>query len=150
MQTYSTSERLLKEQNECTLCWTKADGAPAAAIVSFIWARDSVWMTALSGSPRVNAIARDNRVAVVISGKGSPVGISRCLSLQGECVLHRDASVRDWFFPIFSAKVLPYNQQSAAGMAVMMNSPENLVLEMRPAKRIPYDSHEAMVSAGGG
>ncbi len=149
MQKNLIAERLLTEQNECTLCWIKADGAPAAAIVSFIWQRESLWMTALQSSPRVAAITRDPRVALVISGKGSEVGISRCLSLQGECVVHSDKKTRDWFFPLFAEKVLPRNKQSAAGMATMMNSPENLVLECRPVKWIPYDSHEAMIAAGG-
>ena len=41
-------QRLL-EQNECTLCWTRYNKEPAATIVSYVYARDCLWMTALAG-----------------------------------------------------------------------------------------------------
>mgnify|MGYP000111976231 CR=1 FL=1 len=143
------STRLLTEQNECTLSWSTRDGSPAATIVSFVWAKEALWMTALAGCSRVNAIRRNNKVAIVISGKGTDVGISRCLSLRGHCEIYQSQQQRDWFFPLFAEKVLPLNSKSAKRMAEMMNSPENLVLKMTPEQWHPYDSHTAMLAAGG-
>ncbi len=140
-------EQLLLQQNECSLCWLKSDGAPAATIVSFVWAEQSVWMTALAGSARVQALLRDPRSTVVITGKGSPVGASRCVSMQGQVIVCTEQTIRDWFFPVFAKAVLPDSRKGAAMMASMMSGPENLVLQFVPEKVIPWDSHDSMAMA---
>ena len=104
-------------------------------------------MTALEGSARVQAIGRNAATALVVSGRGTALGDARCISMRGECLIHRDAQVRDWFFPLFSQRVLPDSAAGAAGMAAMMNNAANTVLEFVPAKVIPYDAHEAMAAA---
>lgn len=134
------TRRLLTEQNECALSWLKRDGRPASAVVSFVWLGDAIGLTALEGSPRVKALRRDPHVALVVSGKGSPVGHSRCVSIQGECDIRSDQQTRDRFFPAFSRAVLPDSERGAAMMARAMNTPENLVLLVTPQKLIPYDS----------
>ncbi|MCB1615491.1 MAG: pyridoxamine 5'-phosphate oxidase family protein, partial [Pseudomonadales bacterium] len=96
---------LLTQQNECTLSWVKRDGGPASTIVSFIYHDEKLWMTALAGSARVRAIRRDPRVSVVVSGKGTPLGHSRCVSLQGHCEIRDDQATRDLFFPLFAKAV---------------------------------------------
>ena len=133
-------QALLREQNECTLCWTRRDGAPAATIVSYVYSEDCLWMTALAGSKRVAAIQARPDVAVVISGKGCSVGHSRCISLQGRCDVIEDSELRDWFFPAFSNAVLRNSERGAAMMAQSMDSPENLVLRFLPERSFPYDS----------
>ena len=141
------STKLLAAQNECTLCWSTAQGAPAATIVSFVYYDDCIWMTALTGSARVNRLLAQPRCALVISGKGTEVGSACCVSMQGDCDIVHDTSERDRFFPRFAAAVLPDSKHGAAGMAAMMNSPENLVLRFRPDHIIPYDASAAMASA---
>ncbi len=140
-------EQLLQQQNECTLCWTRADGSPAATIVSFLWADQSLWMTALAGCGRVRALERDARAAIAVTGKGTSLGMSRCVSMQGRCVVRREPEIRDWFFPAFAAAVLPGSRKGAAMMAGMLSGPENLVLQFAPERYIPHDSHEMMVMA---
>ncbi len=139
--------QLLVQQNECTLCWVKADGSPAATIVSYVWHEGSVWMTAVAGSGRVRALQRNPRAAVVVSGKGTPLGDSRCVSLQGTVQLREEHAIRDWFFPAFARAVLPGSLKGAAMMAGMMHSPENLVLQFTPQHVIPWDSHKQMAMA---
>jgi len=137
-------ERLLTEQNECTLSWLTREGLPASTIVSFVALDGMIAMTALAGSARVKAIRRNPNVALVISGSGSPVGHSRCVSIQGECEIRDDQAIRDRFFPAFAASVLPNSSKGAEMMAKGMNSPENLVLLLKPRKMIPYDAQASL------
>ncbi len=140
-------EQLLQQQNECTLCWTRADGSAAATIVSFLWAEQSVWMTALAGSGRVLALGKDPRATVVVSGKGTALGVSRCVSIVGRVVFRSEAELREWFFPSFAGAVLPGSHKGAAMMAGLMSGPENLVMQFVPERYIPYDSHDMMERA---
>lgn len=140
-------EQLLLQQNECSLSWIRADDSPAATVVSFVWANQSLWMTALAGSGRVRALERRPRAAVVVSGKGTTLGVSRCVSMQGRCVVRREQEIREWFFPAFASAVLPDSQKGAQMMASMMSGAENLVLQFLPERYIPYDSHDMMTRA---
>lgn len=134
------SLQLLEQQNECTLCWITREMRPAATVVSFIYADNKIWMTATAGSARVKAIGRCPDVTVVISGKGSPLGHSRCVSLMGQCDILSDPAIRGFFFPAFAKAVLPGSDKGAQMMASTMNTPDNLVLVMTPTKTIPYDA----------
>lgn len=136
--------RLLTEQNECVLSWLMQDGCPASAVVSFVWLDEAIGLTALEGSPRVKAIRRNPNVALVVSGKGSPVGHSRCVSIRGECHVRSDREIRDRFFPAFSRAVLPASEAGAEQMARSMNTPENLVLLVTPRNLIPYDAQASL------
>ena len=140
------SQQLLNEQNECSFSWITADGSPAATVVSFVAYDDAIWMTALAGSARVRALQRNPKSAVVVSGKGTIVGHSRCLSLRGQCTIVNDRASRQRFFPAFASAVLRNSSKGAQTMATSMNSPENLVLKFIATKSIPYDS-QAMFDA---
>lgn len=141
------SRHILDTQNECTLCWITRDGSPAATVVSFMVNDKGLWMTALEGCPRVRAIGRDNRVSVVVSGKGSEAGDTRCVSMRGHCIIHRDKKIRDWFFPLFSKRVLDKSKVGASMMAKSMSNIDNTVLQFIPEKIIPYDAQEMMKMA---
>ncbi|NRB37191.1 MAG: pyridoxamine 5'-phosphate oxidase family protein [Pseudomonadales bacterium] len=141
------SEKILAAQNECTLSWITQDGSPAATVVSFLYAEDCIWMTALAGSARIRAISRDGRVAVTISGKGSKAGDTRCVSMRGSCEILADAKTRDWFFPLFSRRVLHKSRVGASMMAKSMNTADNLVLKFHSEKVIPYDAQRMMKMA---
>lgn len=139
--------RLLTEQNECTLGWVTADGRPAATTVSFVWIDEKIWMTALNSSARVKALRKNPNAVVVVSGTGSPVGHSRCVSLQGACEITSDSEVRDRFFPLFANAVLPRSEKGAGFMAQSMNTPDNLVLIFTPNKLVPYDAQAMLDQA---
>lgn len=143
----SLTQQLLHQQNECTLAWIKADGSPASTVVSFVYLDEKLWMTALEGSGRVKAIRQEPRVCVSISGKGTELGHSRCVSIQGRCDVLSDSTHRNYFFPAFAKVVLPDSERGALMMAQMMNSPENLVLILNPTKIIPYDAHDMLEQA---
>lgn len=141
------SRSLLQGQNECSLSWITRDGSPASTIVSYLFKDNALWMTALAGSARVGAISRDNRVSVVITGKGADLGEARCVAMRGNCHIHRDAQTRNWFFPEFAGHVLPDSETGAAMMANAMNTADNLVLQFVPEKIIPYDAQKMMRAA---
>lgn len=138
--------KLFKAQNECTLSWLAQDGAPAATVVSFIYHDNCIWMTAMTQQPRVRAIVRNAKVAVVVSGKGSKVGDTRCVSMRGHCDIIDDQASRDWFFPLFSKKVLN-NRLGAKMMSSSMNNEHNIILKFTPDKVIPYDAQKMMKMA---
>ncbi|MFK7898408.1 MAG: pyridoxamine 5'-phosphate oxidase family protein [Myxococcota bacterium] len=140
-------QRLLTEQSECTLSWLTREGLPASTIVSFTLLEGRIAMTALEHAARVKAIRRNPHVAIVVSGSGSPVGHSRCVSIQGECEILNDQATRDRFFPLFSAAVLPGSRKGAEMMAKSMNTPENCVLLVTPRKWIPYDAQAGLERA---
>lgn len=140
-------QRLLNEQSECTLSWLTRAGGPASTVVSFVLLDGLIAMTALEHSPRVSAIRRNPNVAIVVSGHGSPVGHSRCVSVQGQCEIRNDPETRDRFFPLFSNAVLPGSRKGAEMMAKGMNTPENLVLLVKPRKLIPYDAQASLDQA---
>ena len=136
----SFHEQLLTAQNECSFCWISQDGTPAVTVVSFVYFDEIIWMTALAGSGRVNAIQRNPATALTISGKGSKVGHSRCVSMKGRCSIEHSSAIRERFFPAFAKAVLAESPKGAAMMATSMNSPENWVLKFEPTKSFPYDS----------
>ena len=138
------SEKILTAQNECSLSWITQDGSPAATIVSFLYKDDCLWMTALEGAARVSAIQRDARVAITVTGKGSDLGDTRCVSMRGRCDIFRDKKTRDWFFPQFSKRVLDKSRMGASMMAKSMNNEDNVVLKFSVEKVIPYDAQRMM------
>ncbi len=138
------SEEILHAQNECTLSWVTQDGSPAATIVSFLYDEGYLWMTALEGAPRVVAIQRDSRVAITVSGKGTKLGDTRCVSMRGQCQVLRDKKIRDDFFPKFSQRVLYKSHLGASMMAKSMNNADNVVLKFTVEKVIPYDAQRMM------
>ncbi|MCK5881079.1 MAG: pyridoxamine 5'-phosphate oxidase family protein [Sinobacterium sp.] len=140
------SLKLFKAQNECTLSWITQDGGPAATVVSFIYHDNCIWMTAMTHQARVRAIKRNAKVAVVVSGKGSKLGDTRCVSMRGSCEILSDEASRDWFFPLFSKKVLN-NRLGAKMMSKTMNNADNIVLKFHPEKIIPYDAQKMMKMA---
>jgi hypothetical protein len=84
---------------------------------------------------------------VVVSGKGSKAGDTRCVSMRGHCEIFGDQVTRDEFFPRFSKKVLHKSRIGAGLMSKSMNNRSNLVLKFSPFKVIPYDAQKMMKMA---
>lgn len=138
------TKQLLAAQNECTLSWVTQDGSPAATVVSFFYEQDAIWMTAITNSPRIRAINRDPRVAVVVSGTGTKVGHTRCVSMRGVCEVLDDSETKDWFFPKFAKAVLHKSRMGAKMMASSMNNANNTVIKFTPEKVKSYDAQKMM------
>ncbi len=132
-------EQLLLAHNECTFIWSNKEGWPVGVIMSFIWRRGSFWLTASNQRARISAVRRDPRVCVVVTSTGSPLPRNKTVTWKGECVLHDDREVKDWFYPEFSQALYGFDPERCAAFAEFLDSPRRVVLEVKPVQRIGYD-----------
>jgi nitroimidazol reductase NimA-like FMN-containing flavoprotein (pyridoxamine 5'-phosphate oxidase superfamily) len=131
---------LLARQTECTLIWSNRTGHPVGVVMNFIFRDGSFWLTASRARKRIAAIERDPRVSVAISSKGSGIAVSRSLTYVGRCRLHDDAGTKAWFYPEFAAALRPGAPERAAAFRRQLDSPERVVLEVVPERRIGFDA----------
>src|SRR5678816_644342 len=76
---------LLRRQNECTFIWRTSEGDPVGVIMNFFFRARSgtegrFWLTATRQRKRIPAIERDPRVAIVVSSRGTGIGVSQSLT----------------------------------------------------------------------
>ena len=64
-------EQLMKLAPECVLMWATKDGWPVGVVHSFVWHDQKIWITFASHRHRAEAIRRDSRVSVNVSGRTS-------------------------------------------------------------------------------
>ncbi|WP_131745723.1 hypothetical protein [Frankia sp. Cppng1_Ct_nod] len=138
---------LLARQTECTFVWVNATGHPLGAVVNFIFRRNRFWATATDWRPRVAAIRRDDRVAIVVSSKGSGIPQRRSLTYRGLAVVHDDRATKDWFFPEFSAAMRPGAPARQAEFARLLDSTGRVVIEVVPQRRTGFDGAKMWTSA---
>ncbi|UMG91220.1 hypothetical protein [Nocardioides sp. TF02-7] len=74
---------LLDTQTECTFVYTNEDGWPCGVVMSYIQVDGVFWLTAVEGRGHVRALARDQRVSIVVSSAGSGLPGRRMLSVRG-------------------------------------------------------------------
>ena len=131
-------EKLLLAQKECVFNWCTKDSWPVGVIMSYVWRRDRVWLTAGAHRHRISAVRRNPQVSVVITSTGTALGPGKTITIKGKCVIHEDRETKDWFYPDF-AMALRGEQATAASFAAMLDSPLRVVLEVIPEKWITYD-----------
>jgi len=130
---------LLAAQTECTFVWTGATGHPVGVIMNYIFRQGRFWLTASRARKRIAAMARDPRVSIVISSKGSSVAARQSLTYLGRCLVHDDAATKAWFYPDFAAAMRPQDPRRAAAFRDQLDSPNRVVLEVVPGRRIGFD-----------
>ena len=82
-------ERLLINAGECVLNWCTKDEWPVGVIMSFLWAKDSFWVTAGAHRHRISAIRRNPKVSIVVSGSCNPQGCpAGTITAKGHAVIH--------------------------------------------------------------
>ncbi len=140
----TVKDQLLRTQNECTFIWSTNAGDGIGTVMSYLWHDNSLWLTTNDSRPRVGAVRARPRACVVVSSTGTAMGISRCISIKGECVIHPMQVVKDWFLPEYCCHVLPNNPRGAEKMAAMLDAPGQVVLQVIPEKFICYDGHSLM------
>ena len=131
-------EALMLAQRECVFNWCTRDNWPMGVIMSYIWRRDRVWLTAGAHRHRISAVRRNPQVSVVVTSKGTELGPSKTITIKGRCIIHEDRETKDWFYPDF-AMALRGNQAEADAFHEMLDSPLRVVLEVVPEKWITYD-----------
>ncbi len=131
-------ERLLNVQRECVFNWCTRDEWPVGVIMSYIWRRGRVWLTAGAHRHRIAAVRRNPKVSVVVTSTGTEMGRSKTITIKGHCIVHEDRETKDWFYPDF-ARALREDEAGAAAFQKMLDSPLRVVLEVVPEKYITYD-----------
>jgi nitroimidazol reductase NimA-like FMN-containing flavoprotein (pyridoxamine 5'-phosphate oxidase superfamily) len=130
---------LLAAQNECTFIWSNREGWPVGVIMSYVFADGRFWLTASGQRKRIAAVERDGRVAITVTSKGTSLGANRTVTYKGRCRVHRDESMKAWFYPVLAAALRPGDPDGASRFAAFLDSPRRVVLEVEPVQRIGFD-----------
>lgn len=133
-------EALYAAQIECTMIWASKDGWPMGVIVNYIHRDGRFWLTMSEERPRVNQIRKDPRVCIAISSKGSSIKERQSLTYKCEAIVHTDRETLDRILPDFAATMRPGDPEKAAAFLKMLDSPERVVVELIPVKRVGFDS----------
>ena len=136
-------EQLLQQQTECTFIWQAKQGA-TGTIMSFLWAKEALWLTTNDSRPRVAALRRHPRATAVVSSAGTMLGNSRCVTVRGPCQVLDDRHTKDWFFPAFCQKLFPENFRAQETMKNMLDREGQIILQIQPEKITGYDGDALM------
>lgn len=120
---------LLRVATECTFVFAGPQGWPNGVVMSFLYADDRFWLTAVLGRAHAEAIKADPRVSIVVSGQGTGLPGRRMLAVRGVALLRADRATRDWFLPRFAAKLAPADPDA---FARLLDSPKRVVFEVTP------------------
>jgi len=131
-------EKLLLTQKECVFNWCTKDQWPMGVIMSYIWRKGRVWLTAGAHRHRIAAIQRNPQVSVVVTSTGTSMGPGKTVTVKGRCIVHEDRETKDWFYPDF-ALALRGEPAAAKKFHEFLDSPLRVVLEVVPEKWITYD-----------
>lgn len=134
--------RLLELQKECVFMWTTRAGEPVGVIQSFIAIDGHIWMTAAEQRKRIFAIRRDPRTSVCVTSTGTEIGEGKTVTYKGTTIVHpkEDRKIKDMFYRKFAEK--RYGEKGQAYIEQMMayiDSPNRIVLEFIPGKKITHD-----------
>lgn len=139
-------EDLLLKQRECVFNWCTKDSWPMGVIMSYIWRKDRVWLTAGAHRHRISAVRRNPQVSIVVTSTGTDLGPGKTITIKGKCVIHEDRETKDWFYPDFAAAIRPDQPKAFEDM---LDSPLRVVLEVIPEKWITYDGAKMRAHTAG-
>lgn len=144
-------ERLLAEQRECTLAWAAPDGWPTAVTTRYVWRDRLFWMTATEHRPRCDAIRRDERVSVVVSSAGTPLGPMRSVTAKGRCQVLDRSRIPGWFYEEWAARHphVPSDPAARASYLARLDSVSRVVLVVTPERWTCFDGQKMMDATGG-
>ncbi len=140
-------EELLRSQKEASFIWGTKDHWPVGVIMSYVWRDGSFWLTATTQRKRIAALRRDNRVTVIVSGMGTPVGPSTSATAKGRCFFHDDEDTKAWFYPALSEAVLGGTGPLTDMFTQMLDSERRVILEVVPEKWITFDASKMMADS---
>ena len=141
-------EQLLREQTECTFCFTDEQGAPGAVILSFLWDGRAFWFTSVAGRAQVRALERDPRVCIVVSSAGTASSGRQMLAQQGRAVVHRDPAACDEQLVALAHRLAPADP---GRFLTLLSSPGRLLIEVVPSATVAtHDSRRLPGDGRGG
>ncbi|MFN3232030.1 MAG: pyridoxamine 5'-phosphate oxidase family protein [Alphaproteobacteria bacterium] len=131
--------KLIKAQNECTFMWSTKDGWPVGVIMSYIFKDGCFWLSVSSLRVRVKAVAREPRVSISITSKGSGIETPWSLTYKGTCEVLQDRETIDWFLPALAKRLRGDDPVACEEFVRLNNTPNRRVLKVTPVKRIGFD-----------
>lgn len=140
-------QELLTTQNECSFVWSTRDGWPVGVIMSYVWRDGRLWLTSSKQRKRIAAVQRDDRVSVIVSGLGTPMGSGKTVTLKGRVRLHEDADTKSWFYPALAAAIFPGNERRQQSFSRFLDSPARVILEVTPVGSISHDIDKLAAAA---
>jgi Pyridoxamine 5'-phosphate oxidase len=133
-------ETLLRVQTECTFLWSTSEGDPVGVIMNFVSHDGRFWLTCTRRRKRVSAVERRPRVAVVVSSRGTDIGVSQAVTYKGNAIVHDDEETKAWFYPALAAKVRPASEVQQQAFVDHLATPGRVVIEVVPDVRIGFDA----------
>jgi general stress protein 26 len=139
---------LLDAQQQCVVSFHDANGWPRGVVLSFLYARDRFWLSAVNGRTHVEGLRSDPRLTVVVNNLGTDAPGRQMLAQRGQAVLHTDRETLDWFYPLFAARLVP---DSPAPFVAHLDTPNRVVIEVVPEGRpLTHDSRRLDGDGRGG
>ena len=130
-------QELLSVQRECVFNRATKDSWPVGVIMSYVWAKGSVWLTAAEHRHRIAAIRRNPKVSVVVTSTGTRLGPAKTITIKGRATLHEDAPTKAWFYHELAHQ--NPDEAAAAAFEERLDSPLRVVIEVVPDKWITFD-----------
>jgi nitroimidazol reductase NimA-like FMN-containing flavoprotein (pyridoxamine 5'-phosphate oxidase superfamily) len=140
-------QELLTCQNECSFVWSTKDGWPVGVIMNYVWRDGKIWLTSSRQRKRIAAVQRDDRVSIIISGLGTPMGSGKTVTFKGHCRLLEDDETKAWFYQALAAAVFPGNDRRRKNFTRFLNSPARVILEVTPVRTTSHDSDKLSATA---
>lgn len=142
---------LLAKQTECTFMWTNAQAEPVGVVMNFVWRKGRFWLSATRSRKRIPAIEARPRVAVTISSRGTSIEHCQALTYKGTAIVHDDDETNQWLNTQMAGALRPGNADQAAAFAEFMgNTPDRVVIEVVPDKKISFDTEPLFANSPAG
>ena len=137
--------KIMEDASECVLMWATRDSWPVGVTHAYVWKDGRVWLTFAAHRHRAEAIRRNNKVSVAVSGVAgmSPDCPRGAATMKGRAFFHDDQATKDWFYPALAAKVTRGDPEGTKGFVALLDSPLRTILEIVPEKWITYDADKA-------
>lgn len=132
-------DQLIHTQRECTFMWTNQKGEAFGVIMSMLPKDGKLWLTCAAARKRVPALRRFPRASICVNSTGTDIGTGKTVSFKGECIIHEDREVKDWFYPEFS-RHLRGDTPAAKVFEKFLDSPDRVVIEFTPDYKLGFDS----------
>lgn len=145
----AAQEQLLSTVRECVFNWCTRDEWPMGVIMSCVWAKDRLWLTAGAHRHRISAIRRNPKVSVVATSTGTELGPGKTVTIKGKAVVHEDPELKTWFYKIFSDHLNPTDPAASEAFQQMLDSPLRIVIEIIPEKYVSYDGAKMAAHTAG-
>ena len=133
---------LVEAQNECTFMWSTRDGWPVGVVMSYVFRDGCFWLSVSSLRVRVKAVAREPRVSLSITSKGSGIKGSQAVTYKGRCEVLSDADTIGWFLPALAERLRPGDVDAQAEFVRLNDTPNRRVLKVTPEKTIGFDGRK--------